>query len=42
MSSKAMGLKARINNYAKKNAVAAQVVLQNYMFERFFGTSVKI
>ena len=23
------------NNYAKKNGIAAQVVLQNYMFERF-------
>lgn len=35
MSSKAMSLKGRINNYAKKNKIAAQVVLQNYMFERF-------
>ncbi len=35
MSSKAMSLKRRINNYAKKNNVAAQVVLQNYMIERF-------
>lgn len=35
MSSKAMSLKRRINNYAKKNNIAAQVVLQNYMFERF-------
>jgi N-acetylglucosamine kinase-like BadF-type ATPase len=30
-----MSLKARINHYAKKNNIAAQVVLQNYMFERF-------
>jgi predicted nucleotidyltransferase component of viral defense system len=30
-----MSLKARINNYAKKHGIAAQVVLQNYMFERF-------
>jgi len=30
-----MSLKARINQYAKNNKVAAQVVLQNYMFERF-------
>ena len=30
-----MSLKGRINNYAKKNGIAAQVVLQNYMFERF-------
>lgn len=30
-----MSLKAKINNYAKSNNIAAQVVLQNYMFERF-------
>ena len=30
-----MSLKARINNYAKDHGIAAQVVLQNYMFERF-------
>lgn len=35
MSSKAMSLKGRIRNYAKSNNIAAQVVLQNYMFERF-------
>lgn len=35
MSSKAMSLKGRIKNYAKRNNIAAQVVLQNYMFERF-------
>lgn len=35
MSSKAMSLKRRIKNYAKSNNIAAQVVLQNYMFERF-------
>lgn len=35
MSSKGMSLKGRINNYAKRNGIAAQVVLQNYMFERF-------
>ena len=34
MSSKAMSLKGRIKNYAKNNNIAAQVVLQNYMFER--------
>lgn len=34
MSSKSMSLKAKINNYAKQNNIAAQVVLQNYMFER--------
>lgn len=37
MSSKAMSLKAKINNYAKSNNIAAQVVLQNYMFERFLA-----
>lgn len=30
-----MRLKGKIKNYAKKNKVAAQVVLQNYMFECF-------
>lgn len=35
MSSKSMSLKARINQYSKSRKVAAQVVLQNYMFERF-------
>ena len=35
MSSKGMSLKGRINHYAKQNGIAAQVVLQNYMFERF-------
>lgn len=35
MSSKSMSLKAKIRNYAKNNHIAAQVVLQNYMFERF-------
>ena len=37
MSSKAMSLKGRIKNYAKSNNIAAQVVLQNYMFERFLA-----
>ena len=35
MSSKGMSLKGRINNYAKQNGIAAQVILQNFMFERF-------
>lgn len=35
MSSKAMSLKAKIRKYAKDNRITAQVVLQNYMFERF-------
>lgn len=30
-----MSLKGKIKNYAKGNNIAAQVVLQNYMFERF-------
>lgn len=33
MTSKAMSLKGKIKNYAKSNNIAAQVVLQNYMFE---------
>ena len=37
MSSKAMSLKGKIKNYAKNNNIAAQVVLQNYMFERFLA-----
>ena len=37
MSSKAMSLKGRIKNYAKSNNIAAQVVLQNYMFECFLS-----
>ena len=37
MSSKAMRLKARINKHAKTNRIAAQVLLQNYMFERFLA-----
>lgn len=32
-----MSLKSRINNYAKSNHIAAQVVLQNYMFECFLA-----
>lgn len=42
MSSKAMSLKGRIKNYAKINNIAAQVVLQNYMFELLFGENVCI
>lgn len=34
-TSKAKSLKAKINNYAKLHKLSAQVVLQNYMFERF-------
>lgn len=34
-SSNVMSFKAKINNYAKKHKIAAQVVLQNFMFERF-------
>ncbi|MDR2446741.1 MAG: nucleotidyl transferase AbiEii/AbiGii toxin family protein [Treponema sp.] len=35
MSANAMRLKAQIKNLAKKKNVKAQVLLQNYMFERF-------
>lgn len=35
MSGKTMSLKAKIRNLAKKKDMSAQVVLQNYMFERF-------
>lgn len=35
MSRKAMSLKAKIRNLAKKKDMSAQVLLQNYMFERF-------
>lgn len=33
--SKAASLKAKIRNIAKEKRIPAQVVLQNYMFERF-------
>ena len=32
--SNAMSLKAKIRNIAKKKNIPAQVILQNYMFER--------
>ena len=35
MSKNAMSLKAQIRNLAKKKNIKAQVLLQNYMFERF-------
>lgn len=35
MSNKAMSLKAKIKNLAKSKDISAQVILQNYMFERF-------
>ncbi|MFI3326343.1 MAG: nucleotidyl transferase AbiEii/AbiGii toxin family protein [Clostridia bacterium] len=35
MSSNTMSLKSKIKNYAKKSNITAQVVLQNYMFEKF-------
>jgi len=35
MSKKAMSLKAKIRNLAKEKDMSAQVILQNYMFERF-------
>lgn len=35
MSASSMSLKAKINNYAKQHRIAPQVVLHNYLFERF-------
>lgn len=35
MSGKAMSLKAKIRNLSRNKDMSAQVVLQNYMFERF-------
>lgn len=35
MKRKTMSLKAKIRNLARKKETPAQVVLQNYMFERF-------
>ena len=35
MRGKAMSLKAKIRNLAKEKDISAQVILQNYMFERF-------
>ncbi|HOE91656.1 MAG TPA: nucleotidyl transferase AbiEii/AbiGii toxin family protein [Candidatus Cloacimonadota bacterium] len=37
MSGKAMSLKAKIRNLAREKNMSAQVVLQNYMFERFLA-----
>ena len=37
MSSKAMSLKARLRNMAREKGVKAQVLLQNFMFERFLA-----
>ncbi len=37
MNSREMSLKARIRNYAQKSGLTAQVVLQNFMFERFLA-----
>lgn len=34
MSSKAMSLKGRLKNLSKQKSVSAQILLQNYMFER--------
>jgi hypothetical protein len=30
-----MSLKAKVRNLAKEKDISAQVILQNYMFERF-------
>ena len=39
--SKAMSLKAKIRNIARKKNIPAQVILQNYMFERLLGQTEK-
>ena len=36
-NAKAMSLKAKIRNIAKSKNLPAQVILQNYMFERFLN-----
>ena len=36
-NAKAMSLKAKIRNIAKSKNIPAQVILQNYMFERFLN-----
>ena len=36
-NAKAMSLKAKIRNIAKSKNISAQVILQNYMFERFLN-----
>ena len=36
-NAKAMSLKAKIRNVAKSKNISAQVILQNYMFERFLN-----
>lgn len=36
-NAKAMSLKAKIRNIAKLKNLPAQVILQNYMFERFLN-----
>ena len=41
MSRKAMSLKVKIKNLAKEKDMSAQVILQNYMFERFLERSSK-
>ncbi len=38
--SNAMSLKAKIRNIARQKNISAQVVLQNYMFERLLARFV--
>ena len=38
--SNAMSLKAKIRNIAKQKKIPAQVILQNYMFERLLAQAV--
>lgn len=42
MSNKAMSLKAKIKNLSKSKDMSAQVILQNYMFERFLKRALLI
>lgn len=42
MSNKAMSLKAKIKNLAKSKDMSVQVILQNYMFERFLERISKL
>lgn len=41
MSANIMQFKARIRNLAQEEGIPAQVVLQNFMFERFFARLCK-
>ena len=42
MSVNIMQFKSRIRNLAKEEGIPAQVMLQNFMFERFFAPSLQV